>query len=403
MLSKQRIRHIRELLASYMTPIIICGAFFVWFAVSIAVYFVERDVPRSNISTFGDALWWGVVTLLTVGYGDYYPLSAIGRWLTVFLMFSGVLTMGVITAKLSSLLFRETLLKRQGSIDVDAIRNHFLICGWKDDMSDLLDHILLFNTDMKPEDVVILANFSEAQREAFHEQDRYRDVNIVFGEPIQIDHLKRVKPHRARKIFLLADRSQGESAMIPSAQEADARTIMTAINLSTMARGVSITAEVLDPRLDSNLRMAGVTDVVYSREYSRLMLGNAASGTGIANVVYDLLNPKTPFILNTIPIAEKYHHLTYGRFKASYEADYPARQVVGILENTGNPHQMRDRALREAQKTADVKKMIRNLKVVKDLRFNKPIFNPDADYAINDRCSAIVIDCTLDGSGREAA
>ena len=56
----------------------------------IGVFLAEHRHPGANITNLGDALWWAVVTIATVGYGDYYPVTAIGRVLAVFVMFSGI-------------------------------------------------------------------------------------------------------------------------------------------------------------------------------------------------------------------------------------------------------------------------------------------------------------------------
>ena len=50
------------------------------------VYLVEHKQPSANITTLGDAIWWAVVTLATVGYGDYYPVTPLGRIIAIFMM-----------------------------------------------------------------------------------------------------------------------------------------------------------------------------------------------------------------------------------------------------------------------------------------------------------------------------
>jgi voltage-gated potassium channel len=62
----------------------------------------EQRSPESTIHNYGDALWWAVVTVTTVGYGDKYPVSAGGRGVAVVLMLVGIGLIGVLTATVAS-------------------------------------------------------------------------------------------------------------------------------------------------------------------------------------------------------------------------------------------------------------------------------------------------------------
>ena len=57
-----------------------------------------------NIDSGGDALWWGLVTITTVGYGDYYPVTPLGRLTGIFVMFAGVGIIGALASILASIL-----------------------------------------------------------------------------------------------------------------------------------------------------------------------------------------------------------------------------------------------------------------------------------------------------------
>ena len=71
---------------------------------SVVVLQVEGRSLTSNITTPGDALWWGFVTITTVGYGDYYPVTGLGRIMGVMLMLAGVGIIGALASILASLL-----------------------------------------------------------------------------------------------------------------------------------------------------------------------------------------------------------------------------------------------------------------------------------------------------------
>jgi voltage-gated potassium channel len=68
--------------------------------------YVAEHPANPDYATFGDALWWGVVTLTTVGYGDIVPETQKGRVAGVFLMVTGIATLGLISGTLASMFRR---------------------------------------------------------------------------------------------------------------------------------------------------------------------------------------------------------------------------------------------------------------------------------------------------------
>lgn len=69
---------------------------------AVAMYDVERSAPDGNIKTFPDALWWAVTTVTTVGYGDRYPTTTLGRLVAAALMLVGIALLGVVTATIAT-------------------------------------------------------------------------------------------------------------------------------------------------------------------------------------------------------------------------------------------------------------------------------------------------------------
>ena len=68
-----------------------------------SIYYVESADPAANITSAGDALWWGIVTITTVGYGDQYPVTDGGRIIGVFLLISGIGLFSVLTGFIANI------------------------------------------------------------------------------------------------------------------------------------------------------------------------------------------------------------------------------------------------------------------------------------------------------------
>ena len=69
---------------------------------ALATLDAERHEPGASIRAFGQALWWALTTITTIGYGDTTPVSTEGRCIAALLMIGGVALIGVVTATLAS-------------------------------------------------------------------------------------------------------------------------------------------------------------------------------------------------------------------------------------------------------------------------------------------------------------
>jgi voltage-gated potassium channel len=92
----------------YAGFVTIMAAAVVLVVASIVVLAFESGKEGANIVSGGDALWWAVVTMTTVGYGDRFPVSAGGRITGLFVMFGGVGIIGALASILASFLVSPT-------------------------------------------------------------------------------------------------------------------------------------------------------------------------------------------------------------------------------------------------------------------------------------------------------
>jgi Uncharacterized protein conserved in bacteria (DUF2252)/Ion transport protein len=87
---------------SALLSVLFVGILVLEFA-SLAILRLERNAPEANITTAPDALWYVIVTMSTVGYGDRYPVTGAGRALGTFIIVVGVGIFGTLTAYIANL------------------------------------------------------------------------------------------------------------------------------------------------------------------------------------------------------------------------------------------------------------------------------------------------------------
>jgi voltage-gated potassium channel len=75
---------------------------------SAVTFALAEDIGENErVDSFADALWWSTTTITTVGYGDVYPTTGIGRLIAAFTMLVGISTFAVVTARIASFLVRD--------------------------------------------------------------------------------------------------------------------------------------------------------------------------------------------------------------------------------------------------------------------------------------------------------
>jgi len=85
---------------------------------ALGVLSAERGHDGANINSFGDSIWWAITTMTTVGYGDRYPVTGLGRAIAAMLMVGGIALLGVVTATLASWLIEAVEADQQETYDM---------------------------------------------------------------------------------------------------------------------------------------------------------------------------------------------------------------------------------------------------------------------------------------------
>jgi len=104
---------------------------------AVIVYLFERHAPGSNIHTLGNAVWWAFVTVTTVGYGDFYPVTVWGRVTACFIMGTGLLTLAVVTAQVASSFVAQASNRARAASPDEAVRREVTLA----ELDERLDRI----------------------------------------------------------------------------------------------------------------------------------------------------------------------------------------------------------------------------------------------------------------------
>jgi voltage-gated potassium channel len=360
-------------------------------AASLAFIF-EGGADGTQVKTLAESFWMTVVTFTTTGYGDKIPVTWAGRIIMMFTMFSGIIVAGLLTGQIAGVLVQRSIERARGFINMEKKKGHFIICGWKKDMEKVVEQILVRNDELTADDIVVIAQLPDDQLMAIKQNETFKSIDIIKGDYFSEAVLNRANVKQATKVLILADDNKNIST-----SEVDSRTVMTAMTIESIAKDTYVVAELIDKKFEPYLRMARVDEIIMSREYGRSLIANTCLSSGIAHVVHDLLDVHNSTSVTTKEIPENLIGKTFADLSSHYKSENAI--LIGVLENTGNVFRMKRDAIRDAQKNADISKIVERLKQTKALRANHPVLNPGDDFVIPKHSAAILIETLRDVNG----
>lgn len=105
------------------------------YVLSLAVYAAERRAAGATIKSFGDALWWAMETISTVGYGDFIPVTVPGRIYASMLMLGGMVIVGLTTATVVSFLAERVQVAHRAALEqAERVKKHQQPEQYRDDL-----------------------------------------------------------------------------------------------------------------------------------------------------------------------------------------------------------------------------------------------------------------------------
>jgi len=300
-------------------PMLVAVSAMVLAAGSILVLVAETVDPTGRIRSLGDALWFGIVTMVTVGYGDITPSTGSGRLVAVGMMLGGTALLSVLTATFASVLVARRIREDRG-LDTIRATGHLIVCGWNQYADRMLEGLV----EADHEHPVVLVN--ELPEEQLSDVlARHRGVRYVRGDPASEPTLERASVRQAFGAIVLAD---------ASAHAPDERATLVTLALKSLRPQLRVTVEVVDAKSEPHLRRAGADEVISSGEFNAFLLASATTAPGISAVVRPLLTHGRSE-LRRIAIPEEFVGRTFGELAKALRERDGTLAIAVVTEEAG--------------------------------------------------------------------
>ena len=229
-------------------------------------------------------VWYSVVTITTVGYGDVSPTSNVGKVVGIIFL---ILNFGVITVlsgTVASVLVAARLTGGE-TVDEDKYKEHTIICGWNQFVQPMLK-IVDADASVSPVVIVINETSEDIVGRAIHTFKRL-DVTHLKDNFTREEVLKKAFMARAATVIFVPD----TSGLLPTESPDEQKTILAVLTAKGLAPAVNVVAHTTDPENVSHLQRAAANEIVVTDAYTANLLANHIVNPGMPQFVNHVFDP----------------------------------------------------------------------------------------------------------------
>ena len=271
--------------------------------------------------------WWAIVTMTTVGYGDFYPATPEGRFFAVIIMFAGISLVSLLTATISSIYVAKRIREDKGLEKVD-IRDHIILCGWNKNAESIIDSLRNL-TDQKTLELVLINEIHEDI--VNHLKNKYKDVDLYFvaGDFTSEEILNKASIVNAKTVIIIPNLDD-ENIGSP-----DEKTIFATLTIKSLVSSVRVVAYLMQRENLTHIRRADVDEVVLSDDFGAYMLASHVMDPGIPQTTKTLLNASSDARLRRVDIPNQFVGRTFDDL-FSYFRSTSAWILIGLFSEEEN-------------------------------------------------------------------
>ncbi|MGQ1788364.1 potassium channel family protein [Saccharicrinis sp. GN24d3] len=241
----------------------------VYLALVYVIALIEKSDPNANIKTFTDALWYAVVTLTTVGYGDFYPVTIPGKILGLFIILGSLGILGYLIGEITYRINSYMEKKKTGYFGTK-FENHYIIIGWSMFARQVADQI--YNAGHK----IALVTNSKNDLELFN--DLYGSENTfgLFVDYKNLPAFEKVNITKSKAVFINF--------------KEDTETLVFVLNIKKEFPDLNIVINCTNPELKETLENTGVNHVVARHDVASRMVASFLFEPHVAEFTTDLIS-----------------------------------------------------------------------------------------------------------------
>ena len=256
---------------------------------------VLQWLETGDISKGDNPFWWAIVTMTTVGYGDFSPETPEGRVFAVFIMFAGITLVSLLTASISSIFVAQKIREGKGLEKLN-ISDHIVLCGWNSNTSNLMNSIQKLNHE-KHLDLVLVNELSE--EEVNQIKSRFTKLNILFvsGDYTQEETLLKASVTTSSTVIIIPNNINNEDGLH------DEKTIFATLTIKSIDSSIRVVAYLLERENLTHIKRAEADEVVISDDFSLNILASHVVDPGVPQLSNHLVNADSSsrFVRKQIP------------------------------------------------------------------------------------------------------
>ncbi|MDA0986678.1 MAG: ion channel [Bacteroidetes bacterium] len=296
--------------------------FLVFYFAALFVYLIEQS-SNPQFQTFADGLWWSIVTVATVGYGDKAPITGFGRIVASLTIVGSVVLVSLFTATISSLFVARKIKESQGLNEVN-LKNHLLICGWNNNVENLLARLNSSSKKNSKLPVALVNDISPEKIEGLLSNYSNLELQFTRGDHSKELILERGNIKEAKSVVILPDN------LNPSGLPSDDKTLSTLITIKGISPKTKVFVHIMNSENYQPLKRANADEVIVSDQYVDFFLANHVINPGTAELTLDLLNGNSENDIQRIQIPKKFIGKTFEELFIDFKKEKNIT-VIGIV------------------------------------------------------------------------